>query len=57
MANPYENVFKPQAPTAGRISLDLGDDVNNLTIGGGFTIDPQSGDLGIEIAPGFSIDL
>lgn len=40
---------------AGEVGIDTDGDLN-IGIGGGLTIDPSDGSLGMKIAPGISID-
>lgn len=52
--NPYAKVFKN---TLGTISLDVrGHGGENMSMGNGYTMDLETGELGREIAPGFSKD-
>lgn len=51
--NPYANVFKN---SLGKMSLDVLGHGDNISMGNGFTMDLETGELGREIAPGFSKD-
>lgn len=44
-----------KSDNAGEIGIDTDGDLN-IGIGGGLTIDPTDGSLGMKIAPGISID-
>lgn len=47
--------YRCKQDNAGSVSISTNGDLN-IGIGGGLTIDPSDGSLGMQIAPGISID-
>lgn len=53
----YDCTVERGRDNAGQVSIGANTGDVNLGIGGGLTVDLEDGELGIQIAPGISIDL